>query len=126
MMDGIYGHEKMAEEILNYMNEGMKGVARMFDQQKMAQTVLNLAKDFTENTMQTMKTSWGMYEKTLDTLMKQGAVAQDEGQKLLADWMTKAKQGQQQYWNMMEENMKKMETHFNHAWDATGHKKTSK
>lgn len=125
-MDGLYGHEKMAEEILNYINEGMKGVTRMFDQQKMAQTVLNLAKDYTNTTMQTMKTSWDMYEKTLDTLMKQGTVAQDEGQKLMADWMTRAKQGQQQYWNMMEENMKKVETHFNHTWDATGHKKATK
>ncbi|MBI5778690.1 MAG: hypothetical protein HZA49_04480 [Planctomycetes bacterium] len=124
-MDGLYGHEKMAEEILNYLNEGMKGVTRMFDQQKMAQTVLNLAKDYTNTTMQVMKTSWDMYEKTLDTLMKQGSVAQDEGQKLMADWMTRAKQGQQQYWNLMEENMKKMETHFNHTWDG-GHKKTTK
>ena len=98
----------------------------MFDQQKMAQTVLNLAKDYTNTTMQVMKTSWDMYEKTLDTLMKQGSVAQDEGQKLMADWMTRAKQGQQQYWNMMEENMKKVETHFNHTWDTTGHKKAAK
>lgn len=125
-MDGLYSHEKMAEEILNYINEGMKGVTRMFDQQKMAQTVLNLAKDYTNTTMQVMKTSWDMYEKTLDTLMKQGAVAQDEGQKLMADWTTKAKQGQQQYWNLMEENMKKVETHFNHTWDATGQKKAAK
>jgi len=124
-MDGLYSHEKMAEEILNYLNDGMKGVTRMFDQQKMAQTVLNLAKDYTNTTMQVMKTSWDMYEKTLDTLMKQGSVAQDEGQKLMADWMTRAKQGQQQYWNLMEENMKKVETHFNHTWDG-GHKKATK
>lgn len=125
-MDGLYNHEKMAEEILNYLNEGMKGVTKMFDQQKIAQTVLNLAKDYTNTTMQVMKTSWDMYEKTLDTLVKQGSVAQDEGQKLMSDWMTRAKQGQQQYWNMMEENMKKMETHFNHSWDNTGHKKSTK
>ncbi|MEW6026518.1 MAG: hypothetical protein AB1599_04410 [Planctomycetota bacterium] len=97
----------------------------MFDQQKMAQTVLNLAKDYTTTTMQVMKTSWDMYEKTLDTLMKQGAVAQEEGQKLMNDWMTRAKQGQQQYWNLMDENMKKMETHFNHTWE-TGHKRATK
>jgi len=125
-MEGLYGHEKMAEEILAYLNEGIKGVTRMFDQQKMAQTVLNLAKDYTDTTMQAMKTSSDMYEKTLATLMKQGAVAQDEGQKLMADWMTRSKQGQQQYWNMMEENMKKVETHFHHTWDTTGHKKPTK
>ena len=101
-------------------------VNTMFDQQKMAQTVLNLAKDYTNTTMQVMKTSMEMYEKTLDTLMKQGVVAQEEGQKLLNDWMTRSKQGQQQYCNSMEENMKKMETHFNHSWDNTGHKRATK
>jgi len=125
-MDGIYGHEKMAEEILSYLNEGLKGVAKMFDQQKMAQTVITLAKDYTNTTMQTMKTSWDMYEKTLQTLIKQGTAAQDESQKLMSDWVAKAKQGQQQYWNMMEENMKKMEAHLNHTWDTTSRKKSSK
>jgi polyhydroxyalkanoate synthesis regulator phasin len=80
----------------------------MFDQQKMAQTVLNLAQDYTTTTMQVMRTSMEMYEKTLDTMMKQGAVAQEEGQKLLADWTSKAKQGQKNYWDMMDDNIKKM------------------
>ena len=107
-MDGLDNHEKMAEEILNYLNEGIKGVNEMFDPQKMAQTVVNLTKDYTTTTMQVMKTSLEHYEKTMDTLMKQGNVVQEEGQKLWADWMNKAKQGQQQYWSMMNENINKM------------------
>lgn len=79
-----------------------------FDPQKMAQTVFNLSQDYTATTMQVMKTSMEQYEKTIDALLNQGNVVQEEGQKLWADWMAKAKQGQQQYWNMMDENMKKM------------------
>jgi polyhydroxyalkanoate synthesis regulator phasin len=88
----------------------MEGV---FNPEKMAQTVFNLAKDYTTTTTQIMKTSMEMYEKTLDTMLKQGMGAQQEGQKLLADWTNRAKQGQQQYWNMMDENLKKMESFFN-------------
>ena len=85
----------------------------MFDPQKIAQTVFNLAKDYATTTTQAMKASMEMYEKTLDTMLKQGVVAQEEGQKLLSDWMNRAKQGQQQYWNMMDDNLKKMESFFN-------------
>ncbi|MDI6733134.1 MAG: hypothetical protein QME51_05570 [Planctomycetota bacterium] len=111
-MNGLYSHEKMAQEILNFINDGMKGVNRMFDQQKMAQTVLNLTKDYTTTTMHVMKTSMDMYEKTMDAMMKHGILAQEEGQKLLNDWTTRAKQGQQQYWNLMDENLKKWEGFF--------------
>jgi polyhydroxyalkanoate synthesis regulator phasin len=85
----------------------------MFDQQKMAQTVFNLAKDYTTTTMQIMKTSADQYEKTFDAMAKQGLVAQEEAQKLLNDWTTKSKQAQQQYWKLMDENIKKMESFFN-------------
>jgi len=84
-----------------------------FNPEKMAQTVFNLAKDYTTTTTQIMKTSMEMYEKTMDTMLKQGMGAQQEGEKLLADWMNRAKQGQQQYWSMMDENLKKMESFFN-------------
>jgi len=94
----------------------------MFDPQKAAQTVLNLANDYTATSTQVMKTSLEHYEKTMDTLIKQGLVVQEEGQKLWADWMTKAKQSQQQYWNLMDENMKKMTTYFN----PDGQKRASK
>jgi polyhydroxyalkanoate synthesis regulator phasin len=112
-MDGIFSHEKMAQEILAYINEGMKGVNRMFDQQKMAQTVFNIAKDYTTTTMQIMKMSMEQWEKTMDALFKQGTVVQDESKKLIADWTNRAKQGQQQYWNMMDESIKKMENFVN-------------
>lgn len=84
----------------------------VFSPEKMAQTVFNLAKDYTSNTMQMMKTSTEHYEKTLDTLVKQGLVMQAEGQKLFMDWMTQVKQGQQQYWNLMSESLKKVEPFF--------------
>ena len=87
-------------------------VNTVLDPQKMAQTVVNLTKDYTTTTMQVMKTSTEQYEKTMDTLMKQGNLVQDEGQKLWTDWMTRAKQGQQQYWNLMNENINKMTTLF--------------
>jgi len=86
----------------------------MFDQQKMAQTIFNMVKDYSSTTMQVIKTSTDSYEKTFDAMAKQGLFMQEEGQKLLNDWTNKAKQAQQQYWKTMDENMKKMETFFNH------------
>ena len=94
----------------------------MLDQQKMAQTVFNLAKDYTASTTQMMKTATEQYEKALDTMLKQGLVAQEQGQKLLSDWMTRAKQGQEQYYKMMDENIRKMESMFS----PDGQKRTMK
>ena len=85
----------------------------MFDQQKMAQTIFNMVKDYSSTTMQVIKTSTDSYEKTFDAMAKQGLVVQEEGQKLINDWTNKTKQAQQQYWKTMDENMKKMETFFN-------------
>lgn len=84
----------------------------MFDQEKMAQTVSNLARDYTTANMQVMKTTMEQWEKTMNTLIKQGIVAQDEGTKLWADWWNRAKQGQQQYYNIMEDGLKNMENLF--------------
>jgi polyhydroxyalkanoate synthesis regulator phasin len=84
----------------------------VFNPEKMAQMVWNLAKDYNTTTIQMMKTSAEQYDKTMDTIVKQGLVAQAEGQKLLSDWTNRAKQAQQQYWNLMDENMNKMETFF--------------
>ena len=88
----------------------MNGV---FSHGRMAQTIFNLAKDYTATTMQIMKTSIELHEKTLEAMLKQGAVIQDEGHKLLSDLINRAKQGQQQYWNLIEENLKKMNVFFN-------------
>ena len=121
-MDGLYNHEKWAQETLNYLNNTMKGVQEMFDQQKMAHTVFNLSKDYTATTMQVMKTSMEQYEKTMDALINQGNGVQEEGQKLMTDWMAKAKQGQQQYWNLMDENLKKM----GNLFSSNGEKRATK
>jgi propanediol dehydratase small subunit len=88
----------------------MEGV---FNPEKMAQTVFNLAKDYTTANVQVMKTTMEQFEKTANVLTKQVIVAQDEGTKLWADWFNRAKQSQQQYVNMMEEGLNKMETYFN-------------
>ncbi|MBI4713550.1 MAG: hypothetical protein HY762_09690 [Planctomycetes bacterium] len=111
-MDGLFNIEEISREFLDYIDNGMKGAQKMFDQQEMAQTVFKLAKDYTNTTMQMMKTSAEQYEKTLDALMKQGLVMQTEGQKLMTDWINRAKQAQSQYWDQMEDGLKKMETAF--------------
>lgn len=111
-MDGLFNIEEISKEFLDYIDNGMKGAQKMFDQQEMAQTVFKLAKDYTNTTMQMMKTSAEQYEKTLDALMKQGLVMQTEGQKLMTDWINRAKQAQSQYWDQMEDGLKKMETAF--------------
>lgn len=98
-------------------------VNTMFDQQKMAQTIYGLAKDYTTANVQMMKTTMEQWEKTMNILIKQGTVAQDEGPKLWADWWNRAKQGQQQYYNMMEEGLKNMDNLFN---TTDGHKRATK
>jgi len=122
-VDGLLSHEKMAQELLNYIYDGMKGVNRMFDQQKMTDAVLSLTKEYVNTTMQVMKTSMDQFEKTMDMLSKQGATAHEENQKMWTEWWNKTKQGQQQYWNTMEESIKKME-HIFHSTD--GHKRATK
>jgi polyhydroxyalkanoate synthesis regulator phasin len=84
----------------------------VFDQEKIAQTVSNLARDYTTANMTVMKTTMEQFEKTMNTLIKQGTVAQDEGTKLFADWWNRVKQGQQQYYNIMEDGLKNMENLF--------------
>ena len=91
----------------------------MFEQEKMAQTVVNQARDYATANMQVMKTTMEQFEKTMHVLIKQSASAQDEGTKLFVDWFSRAKQGQQQYYNMMEDGLKNMENLF-------GGKKTAK
>jgi polyhydroxyalkanoate synthesis regulator phasin len=79
----------------------------MFDQEKATESVFNLAQDYTATAMQAMQTSMEMYEKSLDTMMKQGIAVQEEGRKFLADWTNQVKQGQKNYWGMMNEGLKK-------------------
>jgi polyhydroxyalkanoate synthesis regulator phasin len=86
----------------------------MFEQQQWAQMMIfNMVQNYTTATSQMMKTSMEQYEKAFDTMVKQGLVMQEDGQKLFNDWTSKARQAQQQYWKTMDENMKKMETFFN-------------
>lgn len=91
---------------------GMYQPVEMFDQQKMAQAVFNLTKDYANTTMQVIRTSMATYEKALDTMMKQGMLAQEDNQKLISDWTSKVKLGQKNYWDMMEDNLNKMGTLF--------------
>jgi hypothetical protein len=85
----------------------------MIDQQKMAQAVIDTVKNYTATTMQVMKTSMEQYEKNMSTMLKQNADVREDGNKILADWMTKAKEVHAQYWNVMDENIKKMESFLN-------------
>ena len=94
---------------------GMHQPIEIFDPQKVAEMVFGMTKVYTESSMEIMKTSMEQVQNVLDTLLKQDDVIHDKAQKLFADWMNQAKQGQQQYWNMMEENIKKMESFFNSA-----------
>ncbi len=81
----------------------------MLEQEKMAQTVINMTKGYTKVNMQVMKATMEQFEKTMDVLIKQGPGIQDEGTELFADWWIRVKQGQQQYYNMMEDGLKNME-----------------
>ena len=84
----------------------------MFDQDKITETAINLARDYATANMQVMKTTIEQFEKTMDALIKQSVSAQDEGTKLFVDWWSRVKQGQQQYYNIMEDSLKNIENLF--------------
>lgn len=90
----------------------MERVIKMFDQDKITQTAINLARDYATANMQVMKTTIEQFEKTMDALIKQNASAQDEATKLFVDWWSRAKQGQQNYYNMMKDGLKNLENLF--------------
>ena len=94
---------------------GMYQSVEMFDTQKMAQAVFNLTKDYTDNTIKIMKASMETYENALDTIMQHGMVMHDGSRKLFSDWTDKAKLGQKNYWDMLENNLNKMGTFFSPA-----------
>lgn len=95
----------------------------MFDQEKTVQTAINLAKDYTTANIQVMKTTMEQFEKTMNVLIKQSTVAQDEATKLFVDWWSRVKQGQQQYYNIMEDGLKNIENLFG---TADGQKRATK
>jgi hypothetical protein len=104
---------------------GMYQPVEMFDSQKMAQEVFNLTKDYTANTMKVMKSSMATYENALDTIMKHGMVINEGSKKLFSDWTDKAKLGQKNYWNMLENNLNNMGTFFTPSGNNTDTKRAT-
>jgi len=84
----------------------------MFDQARMAQEVFNLSKNYWMTTMEMMTNFQDQNEKMWNNLMEQGLVGQQEGRKMLQEWLTKAKQAREQFNRTMEDNWKKAETTF--------------
>jgi polyhydroxyalkanoate synthesis regulator phasin len=102
----------MRKELLDWIDNYGEGVKKMFDQQKVAQEVFNLTKNYWTTTMDMMSTFQEQNEKVWNTLLDQGLVAQNEGKKMLQDWLNRSKQAQEQFTKTMEDNWKKAETAF--------------
>jgi polyhydroxyalkanoate synthesis regulator phasin len=84
----------------------------MFDQQKIAQEVFNLSKNYWMTTMEMMSAFQDQNEKMWNTLLEQGVISQSEGRKMLQDWLIRAKQAREQFTKTMDDNWKKAESVF--------------
>jgi polyhydroxyalkanoate synthesis regulator phasin len=94
---------------------GMHQPVDSFDPQKVAESVYNMMKYYTTSTMEMIKKSMEQMENVTDTMVDQSGVIQNEFKKLMNDWMKQAKNGQRQYMDMLDENLKKMDDFLNSA-----------
>jgi polyhydroxyalkanoate synthesis regulator phasin len=84
----------------------------MFDGQEMMKEMFNLNKAYWLNTMEMMSAFQNQTGKMCNTLIDQGAVAQQDGKKMLQDWLNRTKQAHDQFTEIMENNWKKAEAAF--------------
>jgi len=84
----------------------------MFEGQDMVRDMFNLNKSYWLNTMEMMSAYQNQTGKMWNTLLEQGVVAQQEGKKMLQDWLNRTKQAQDQFAETMENNWKKAEASF--------------
>lgn len=75
-----------------------------------------------ETTISTLGTLQDQGEKILNTLLDQGVVAQQEGRKVLTDWISMAKKGREDYKKLMSENMNKVSDFFSASQGGGGGK----
>lgn len=85
----------------------------MLDNIKSAQEIYNLNKNYWMMTTE-MMTAWQKQnEKVWNTLLEQGLMNQQDGKKMLQDWLNGIKQTQEKYNKLVEESWSKAETVFN-------------
>jgi len=68
-----------------------------------------------ETTMNTMGTLQDQGEKILSALLDQGVVTQQEGRKVLDEWISMAKKGREDYSKLMRDNLDKFSDFFKTA-----------
>ena len=84
----------------------------MFDQQKVAQEIYDLHKNYWMTTTDLM-TSWQKQnERVWNILLDQGLLTHQEGRKMLQEWLNGVKQTQEKYNTLMEDSWKKAEGAF--------------
>ncbi len=82
------------------------------DMQTVGTEVFNFAKTSYMTALGTMTVIQDQTERTLNTLVQQGAVLQEEGKKILNDWTNHARKNRQEYQRMFEESLKRVESFF--------------
>lgn len=84
----------------------------MFDGQEMVRDMFNLNKSYWLNMMEMMSSFHNQTGKICNTLLEQGMGAQQEGKKMLSDWLNQTKQAQEKFAETMEKNWEKAEAAF--------------
>lgn len=74
--------------------------------------VFNFMKTSYLTALGTMTVIQDQAERALNSLIQQGIVFQDEGKKILNEWINTAKKNRAEYQKLVEENLKKVEEFF--------------
>lgn len=71
--------------------------------------IFNFAKTSYMTALGTMTVIQDQAERTLNTLVQQSGLLQEEGKKMLNEWIATARKNRQEYQKLFEENLKKVE-----------------
>ncbi len=82
------------------------------DTQMVGAEVFNFMKTSYLTALGTMTVIQDQAERALNSLIQQGSVFQDEGKKILGEWINTAKKNRTEYQKLVEENLKKAEEFF--------------
>ena len=87
----------------------------MFDQQRLAQEIFNLSKNYWSTTMGMVSNFQDQNEKMWNNLIEQGVVTQQESKKMLQEWMNRARQAREEFTKTIDDNWKNTERTFSSA-----------
>jgi len=79
----------------------------VFDNNQFAKEMYNLSKNYWTTTMEMLSSFQDQNEKMFHTMIDHGLVAQQEGKKMLQEWMSRTRKAQDQFTQTMQDTWEK-------------------